>query len=411
MGKGIKIALTILGIAVFGIGGVTLLNLTFEYAPVYEASRIPDEEELSEKSDVQNKDAGVEELAAENYLGALSYFLGISDDSETVTNKSGLIEDALTGFFFYIREQAEKELDFNNFDKAKQLIERGMQYISDEKLLKEYEYVLLREELYGLCLNENDEAVILFINEHAGQFENDKYTADVLKESTDNYLSEIAGKIKQMIHDNEYSAVKELLKNAEALLGEREKLIELQEEIDEMETEYTVKTYEKNKQWDSLIEYVSLLSEKNQNKYQNLVEKAESNIIHSVLDGYKENEQWRELIEYLDENTNIKDRFQSEYTSAERNYKKQVMENAGILEEQFEYQELKDLLISAAGLLAGNSEFDKMYERYKDYDPSIFSFCPIANNADIDIDTAYDIYGTEYNNVIKIRHAGNSQKK
>lgn len=244
MGKGIKIALTILGIAIFGIGGVTLFN--FEYAPVYEAARIPDETEVSEKSDIQNKDAGVEELAAENYLGALSYFLGISDNSETVTNKSELIEDALTGYFFYIREQADRELDFNNFDKAKQLIEKGMQYISEEKLLKEYQYVLLREQLYGLCLNENDEAVILFINEHAGQFENDKYAADVLKKSTDNYLSEISGKVKQMIRDNEYSAAKELSKNAVGLLGEREEVTELQAEIDEAEIEYTVKTYENN---------------------------------------------------------------------------------------------------------------------------------------------------------------------
>lgn len=69
------------------------------------------------------------------------------------------------------------------------------------------------------------------------------------------------------------------------------------------------------------------------------------------------------------------------------------------------------MLISAADLLTGNSEFDKMYERYKDYDSSLFSFCPLVNNTSIDVDTVYDIYGTEYNNVIKIRHAGNSTKK
>lgn len=91
----------------------------------------------------------------------VAYFLGISDISKTVTNKSELIEDALTGYFFYIREQAAKEL----------------------------------------------------------------------------------------------------LKNAVRLLGEREELIELQEETDEAEKEYTVKTYEKEEQWDSLIEYVSLLPE------------------------------------------------------------------------------------------------------------------------------------------------------
>lgn len=160
-----------------------------------------------------------------------------------------------------------------------------------------------------------------------------------------------------------------------------------------------------------MIEYVSSLPEKYQNKYQNKVEKAEDNIVHIVLDGYKENEQWRELIEYLDGNADIKGRFQSEYTAAERNYKDQVMEDARSLEEQFQYQELRDLLISVADLLTGSAEFDKMFERYKDYDPSLFSFCPLVNNASIDIDTAYDISGTEYNNVIKIRHAGNSTKK
>ena len=399
-----------MSIALLGIGGFTVFSFSGTYAPVYEASRIPDEKEISEKSDIENRDAGVEELADENYLGALSFFLGISDDSETVTNKSELIQEALSGYFLYIRKQAKRELDFNNFAEAKLLIEKGLKYTSEENLLKEYQYILLREELYGLCLNENDEAVILFINENVEQFENDKYVTDVLKTATENYLNETVNKINKMVRDSEYSAAKELLINAVGLLGEREELTELQTEIDEAEIEYTVEYYEKNEQWNSLIEYVSSLSDQYQKKYQDTVEKAEYNIVRTVLNGYKKNGQWRELIEYLDENADIKDRFQSEYTSAERNYTNQVMESAELFEEQFQYQELRDLLLSAADIIKGNSEFDNMYERYKDYDPSVFNFCPIVNNSSVDIEKAYDIYGSEYRNVIKIPHSGSGAK-
>lgn len=407
MGK--KIAITILSLGLLGIGGFTMFSLT--YAPVYEASRIPDEKEVSEKSDIENMNAGIEELADENYLGALSFFLGISDDSETVTNKFELIQKALSGYFFYIREQAERELDFNNFSEAKRLIEKGLQYTSEEDLLKEYEYVLLREELYVLCLNDNNEAIILFINENEEQFENDKYVADVLKSTTDKYLSETVSKINKRVRDSEFSEARELLKNAVGFLGEREELTELQIEIDEAEVEYMVDSYEKSEQWDSLIEYISSLPDQYQKKYKNTVENAEYNIARTVLNGYKENEQWRELIEYLDSDTKIKDKFQSEYTSAERNYKNQVLEDAELFEEQFQYQELRELLVSAADLLKGNSEFDKMYERYKDYDTSIFNFCPIINNVNVDIEKAYDINGTEHKNVIKIDHSSNESKK
>ena len=143
----------IISIGLLGIGGITLFNFSYQKTSVYEAQRIPDEQEVAAKADIENRQAGLTALEEENYLAALSYFLGIPDDSQTVTDRDQLIDQAVTGYCTQIRLLTDEELDYENFDEAKILLESALQYVSDntdlyQKLLAEYEYVIFRESLY-----------------------------------------------------------------------------------------------------------------------------------------------------------------------------------------------------------------------------------------------------------------------
>lgn len=129
-----------------------------------EAERIPDAQEVAEKSDIENRDAGLRAYENENCLGALEYFMGISDNSAIVTNKQDLIRQALMGYISQMKSLADEELNYDNFDKAKNLIESALQYVSDDTgLLEEYQYILLREELYKIRTEDDNASIISFI--------------------------------------------------------------------------------------------------------------------------------------------------------------------------------------------------------------------------------------------------------
>ncbi len=54
---------------------MTLFNFNYQKISVYEAEKIPDEQEIAAKADAENRQAGLEALEKGNYLAALSYFL------------------------------------------------------------------------------------------------------------------------------------------------------------------------------------------------------------------------------------------------------------------------------------------------------------------------------------------------
>ena len=399
----------IISIGLLGIGGITLFNFSYQKTSVYEAQRIPDEQEVAAKADIENRQAGLTALEEENYLAALSYFLGIPDDSQTVTDRDQLIDQAVTGYCTQIRLLTDEELDYENFDEAKILLESALQYVSDntdlyQKLLAEYEYVIFRESLYKVRLDEDTETIISFILEHSAQYGNDKYVADVLRGLTEEYMNDIEKDVHDYIREHDFNGAREILSGAMSLLGENEILLALNESIDESEIEYNINTYEDEEAWNSLIEYAASLPETYQAQYADEVERAEKNLVKDSVTAYKKNEQWRELIDYLNGSTYLED-FQSDYNQAVRNYKNTILESVETLEEQYDFSGVKSLLVSAYDILAGDSSFDELYNRYKDYDPSLFLYCPIVNNVTIPIEDAVDINGGFFENVMKIRHS------
>lgn len=400
----------IISIGLLGIGGITLFNFSYQKTSVYEAERIPDDQEVAAKADVENRQAGLVALQEENYLAALSYFLGIPDDSEIVTDRDQLISQAVKGYCTQIRLLTDEELDYENFDKAKILLESALQYVSDnadlyQKLLTEYEYVVFRESLYKERLEKDTEAIILFILGQSGQWENDKYVADVLHDLTEEYMKDIEKDVQDCIRKRDFGRAREMLSGATSILGENENLLELNESVDESEIEYSINIYKDEEEWSPLIEYVTSLPEVYQVQYADEAERAEEKLVKDSVSEYKENGQWRELIEYLDGSTYQK-KFQSEYNQAIKNYKNTILESAETLIEQYNFSEAKRLLVSAYDILADDSSFDELYNKYKDYDPSLFRYCPIVNNVTVSIDDSVDIIGEHFENVIKIRHSG-----
>lgn len=352
------VSVTIFGYSVFG--DLSLISIPVSF--IDEAPEPVTAEELSEQSDIQNRDDGLAAMEEANYSAALAYFTAISDDSSSVTNKSELVQGAALKYLTDILEKTDSELDYDNFEQAKNYLEEAMELLPDQQEIHDkYQYVLLREELYKISCEGDSGEVLKFIRDHSSEFSKDSYVAEVFAEYQEDYLNDVAHQVDNLIGQADYDSATQIISEAYQLVGEQKELTDLQKRIDDEK-------------------------------------------VSNMLTTLEENEQWRDLILYLKENPHVKDKRESLYNSAYSNYKDEIIEQVNAAVEIYDYQTAKDVLISAQDILYENEEFARLYEKYKDYSSNNFRFCAIVNDERIEIEDAYDIDGTQYANVIKIKH-------
>ena len=366
MNKIVKIVLISVGIGGASlVGGISLVNIgiSIEDKPKQPLSA----EELAEQSDIENSKDGLRAMEEEDFFAALVYFHAISDESESVTNKDELLQDAALGYLSDILEKTDGELDYDNFNQAKIYLEEAISLMPDNsKLLQEYNHVLLREQLYTIINTDTAEAVLKFIRNHWENLQNDTYVVDTFSEYREEYVNDISQEVNDLIDRLDYESARQVVTSAEKVIGASDKLEEIQEQI-----------------WNAEIK--------------------------GHIENLTEQEQWRELILYLDADPTIKTEYASSYNSAFHNYKNEIMDQVEEALAVNEYEKAKRILLSAHDILYTDDEFMQLYDQYKDYSSNVFRFCPVINDEIIEYGEAHDISSTDYSNVIKIRHNQNER--
>lgn len=361
MNKIAKIVLISVGIggASF-LGGISLINIGITVNN--EAPKPVSTEEISKQSDIENRNDGLQAMNEGDYFSALVFFHAISDQSESVTNKDELIQDAALGYLTDILEKTDGELDYENFNQAKIYLEEAISLMpNNQKLNQEYNHVLLREELYYIMNTDTEEKVLEFICGHWDDLKNDTYVVEKFSDYRKKYVDNIKQQVGDLIESSDYENAKQIVSSAKELLGTYGELEEIQEQIQNAE----------------IKEHIETMSEQ---------------------------QQWRELILYLDNNSTIRKVYDSDYNVAISNYKNDVIKQAEEAIEVYDYGKVKSILSLAYDILYGDDEYIKLYDQYKNYNSSVLRFCPVINGETVEYGEAYDISGGNFSDVIKIKH-------
>lgn len=366
MNKIAKIVLISVGIGGASLlGGISLVNIGINIENEAEQPISP--EELAERSDIENRKDGLRAMEEGDFFSALVYFHAISDESESVTNKDELLQDAALGYLSDILEKTDGELDYDNFNQAKIYLEEAISLMPDNlKLSQEYNHVLLREQLYNIMNTDTIEDVLRFIREHWEELENDTYVVETFSEYRKEFVADIKNQVNDLIDCSDYEGARQVVISANELIGTSDELEEIQNQIRNAE-------------------------------------------IKEQVENMTEQEKWRELILYFDANPTIKTEYASSYNSAFRSYKKDIIDQAEKALEVNDYEQVKRILSSAQDILYTDDEFMELYNQYKDYSSNVFRFCPVINGETLENGDAYDISGADYQNVIKIKHNQNER--
>lgn len=356
----------LMAISFAAVGGITffgfsLFNLSFEYKQ--EAPRVETAEEVANKSDIENRDKGLEALERGDYFAALTFFMSISDSSEVVNNKQELVANAANAFLTDILSITDTELDYDNFNEAKNELNKALALLPDnEMLIKKYNYVLLREELYHLCCNDSTQSILTFMNLHSNDFANDKFVAELYKEKKEEYILEVKGQIEEMIEEKNFENARQMLVTGRELVGE-------------------------SSVWSDIEKSIRLTEAKN------------------YIGELKDKSEWREILDYLNQNPDLKEKYSLEYQNAFSHYKEQVLENVSNAKMRYDYQYVQELLWASNDILGEDDEFAALYNAYKDFDASQLIYCPVINQADYNVGDGYNIDGAFYPNTIQIKHS------
>ena len=366
MNKITKIVLISVGIGGASLlGGISLVNIGINIEN--EAVQPISPEELAEQSDIDNRNDGLRAMEERDFFSALAYFHAISDESESVTNKDELLRDAALGYLSDILEKADGELDYDNFNQAKIYLEEAISLMPDnQKLSQEYNHVLIREQLYNIMNTDTTEDVLRFIRDHWEELKNDTYVVETFSEYRKEYMADIRQQVNDLIDSSDYEGARQVVTSANGVVGTSDELEEIQKQISDAE-------------------------------------------IKGQVENMTEQEEWRELILYLEANPTIKTEYVANYNSAFSYYKKDIMDQAEEALAVNDYEQVKLILSSAQDILYTDDEFMELYNQYKDYNSSVFRFCPVINDETLEYGDAYDISGTDYCNVIKIRHNQNER--
>lgn len=366
MNKITKIVLISVGIGGASLlGGISLVNIGINIEN--EAVQPISPEELAEQSDIDNRNDGLRAMEERDFFSALAYFHAISDESESVTNKDELLRDAALGYLSDILEKADGELDYDNFNQAKIYLEEAISLMPDnQKLSQEYNHVLIREQLYNIMNTDTTEDVLRFIRDHWEELKNDTYVVETFSEYRKEYMADIRQQVNDLIDSSDYEGARQVVTSANEVVGTSDELEEIQKQISDAE-------------------------------------------IKGQVENMTEQEEWRELILYLEANPTIKTEYVANYNSAFSYYKKDIMDQAEEALAVNDYEQVKLILSSAQDILYTDDEFMELYNQYKDYNSSVFRFCPVINDETLEYGDAYDISGTDYCNVIKIRHNQNER--
>lgn len=357
MKKMLTIGVTVLALGggVSYVGGITIFGKTDNI--INEAPK-PISAEEAKKTDLDNEEAGLEAMAQENYMTALTCFMAIADDSETVPHKQDLVSQALNAYLSDIIARADENIDYEDFNKAKNTLEEALRVVPNNKAVEEkYDYVLLREELYYVTIKEDAELVLKYINEHNDKFCNDKFVVELYAGKKAEYWRWKKTDIDEAVQNEDFERAYGLIDEVVKVIGSFNELKDTKEDVKSAEVE-------------------------------------------GHLKDLKQQEAWREILVYLNKDKKLKTQYSSVYDSALYNYKEDVLGSIDEALDRDDYKSIQKQVVSAFDLLKDEKDFKELYDKYSGYDESKLSFCPVVNNADVEMENVSDIRGNTYNNVI-----------
>lgn len=414
------IAVTIISISYSVFGGFTLFGITF--SEIHEASRPLTEKEKRDNADIATKEKkegmdkeakskGDDALKEGQYLNAIHFYMGISDDSAVVSNKAQLVQMATKEYISYILSEADNELENNNFDQAKNLINEALKEINeDEELLKKQEYILLREELHSLVVKESPENAITFINSHNDIFKSDKTVSQIYSEAKNSYLTNIISDSNKSIENHDYESARSILVTATQLIGEDSKINEQKININKKEIDYNISIFTKKEDWYGLYQYINSLDESSKNDKFNELKNARDKLIDITISTSKDylkeknydlaksvlsdlvqvignddkitnqyevigdtlikdniyvmrdNEMWRDIINYLN-GLPDKEKYKNDYSNAVAKYKAAILGEAQNYIQDEDFYSAYNILIPAYDILHDDSEYLELYEQ------------------------------------------------